>query len=244
MIDCGCAGLLAVCLWRLDRGADRERGSLAFDWRSLSRSVTASVSSYWQQQLWPWNWLQICFLVSLSGMMVYAYAIAEAQQHVSVTIAFASAWFFYGLAFWLTAPLLRNPRLARQSALVFAGLLVVGGGATGVVGASAINVHILVYILLTFVNAYWIHYSNVQLAERAPAAQLGQVRASMVFYLGLVFGVGEQVVGWVLTLDGGMSALGWARMVLGVALLVGVIAATKVRRSAPGGTPVGVLRSG
>ncbi|TCO54041.1 hypothetical protein [Actinocrispum wychmicini] len=223
VIDCVSSALLTGFLLRRDRGGERESGSLAFRWRELGRSMRTAIQVYWIPQLRPWNWIQLCFLASLSGMMVYAHAIAVAQRHIPSAIAFASAWFFYGLAFWVTAPLLRDPGGARRWAVRSAVLLVACGVLAGLVGRSDVDVHAALYVVLAFVNAYWIHYSNVQIAERAPAETLGQVRASMLVYLGLVFGVGEQVIGLGLATGGGMSVVGWTRALGGLILLLGVL---------------------
>lgn len=211
-------------IWMLLRRPSADSGSLAFEWRMVPVRMGAAVRGFWMRELWPWNLLQIGFLVTLSGMMVYAAVIASGQQLVPTGIAFPAAWFFYGLTFWVTAPLLRR---ARSWALVFAGVLVV----CGVVGAlvSAFTVHMGLYVVLTFVNAYWIHYTNAQVLERAPVERLGQIRASMIFYLGLVFGVGEQVVG-VLLEHGGLALFGVAHAV-GGALLIWAVLSIKPARS-------------
>lgn len=108
--------VLSLLAPRLERpGAPGEPGAPGtggFDlgWGNVLARGADAVKSYWLPRLWPWNLLQIGFLVSLSGMMVYASVLAEAQDLVPTGIAFSGAWFFYGLAFWVTAPLLRSAR--------------------------------------------------------------------------------------------------------------------------------------
>ncbi|MDX3133275.1 hypothetical protein PV367_26645 [Streptomyces europaeiscabiei] len=183
----------------------------------LARGADA-VRTYWLPRLWPWNLLQIGFLVSLSGMMVYASVLAEAQDLVPTGIAFSGAWFFYGLAFWVTAPLLREPERAQRWAMVFAAVLTGCGVVSAVSDRSAFAVHLTLYVVLTFVNAYWIHFSNARILELAPADRLGQVRASMIFYLGVVFGLGEQFVGLLLETSSGLLLLDLLHVAGGIAL--------------------------
>ncbi|MEU1310941.1 hypothetical protein ABZ419_18895 [Streptomyces cinnamoneus] len=111
--------VIALLMARPEEG----EGEFGFEWRNVVGRGVDAVRSYWLPELWPWNLIQIAFLVSLSGMMVYASVIVEAQDLVPTGMAFSGAWFFYGLAFWLTAPLLRNRERATRWALVFAGVL-------------------------------------------------------------------------------------------------------------------------
>ncbi|MER6315601.1 hypothetical protein ABT237_17740 [Streptomyces sp. NPDC001581] len=87
------------------------------------------------------------------------------------------------------------PALAQRWAMVFAAVMTGCGVVSAVSGRSAFAVHMALYVVLTFVNAYWIHFTNARILEPAPVDRLGQVRASMIFYLGVVFGLGEQFVG-------------------------------------------------
>ncbi|WP_370418105.1 hypothetical protein AB8O64_05310 [Streptomyces sp. QH1-20] len=220
--------VIALLMARQEEG----EGEFGFEWRNvLGRGVDA-VRSYWLPELWPWNLIQIVFLVSLSGMMVYASVIAEAQDLVPTGMAFSGAWFFYGLAFWVTAPLLRDHERAGRWALVFAGVLTACGVAGVLAGHGAFPVHMALYVVLTFVNAYWIHFTNARVLEPAPAARIGQIRASMIFYLGLVFGVGEQLVGLLLELRSGLLLLGLAHVAGGI-LLAGslLVIRTRTRRT-------------
>ncbi|MER6045934.1 hypothetical protein ABT168_00295 [Streptomyces sp. NPDC001793] len=222
-----------LVIWLLLARPEPGEGEFGFEWRHVLRRGAAAVRSYWLPQLWPWNLLQLAFLVSLSGMMVYASVIAEAQTLVPTGIAFSGGWFFYGLAFWLTAPLLRNPERARRWALAFAGVLIACGVLGTLIGRSAFPVHMALYVALTFVNAYWIHFTNARILEPAPAAHLGQIRASMIFYLGLVFGIGEQLVGLLLELRTGLLLLGLAHVVGGIALAGALLTIrTRTRRRA------------
>ncbi|WP_327417177.1 hypothetical protein [Streptomyces sp. NBC_01233] len=216
--------VLSLLAPRLERpGAPGEPGAPGtggFDlgWGNVLARGADAVKSYWLPRLWPWNLLQIGFLVSLSGMMVYASVLAEAQDLVPTGIAFSGAWFFYGLAFWVTAPLLRRPALAQRWALVFAAVLTGCGVVSAVSGRSAFAVHMALYVVLTFVNAYWIHFTNARILEPAPADRLGQVRASMIFYLGVVFGLGEQFVGLLLEIPSGLLLLDLVHVAGGIAL--------------------------
>lgn len=209
-------------------------GGFGFEWRNVFTRMAAAIRSYWIPELWPWNLIQIGFLASLSGMMVYASVIAQRQQLIPAGIAFPAAWFFYGLAFWVTAPLLRDPGRARRWAQVFAALLIGCGLVGAIAGTSWFAVHMAIYVTLTFVNAYWIHFTNGRVLERAPVASLGQIRASMIFYLGLVFGLGEQAVGLLLELRPGLLLFGLAHVVGGI-LLLGSVAfiGARVRRRVP-----------
>ncbi|GLZ33760.1 hypothetical protein Lesp02_59480 [Lentzea sp. NBRC 105346] len=195
-----------VVIWLL-RGSFG--GSLRFEW---SNSIGGAARVFWIRELWPWNLLQVVFLTTLSGMMVYAAVIASGQRLLPASVVFPLAWFFYGLAFWVTAPLVR----VRSD--VFA-LLLVACGVAGAVSGSW-TVHMGIYVVLTFVNAYWIHHTNAQILERAPVERLGQIRASMILYLGLVFGVGEQLAGLLLSAPWGLPAFGVFHCVGGVALIL------------------------
>ncbi|WP_436740140.1 hypothetical protein [Streptomyces sp. BBFR102] len=195
-----------------------DEGTFGFDWRNVLGRGADAVKSYWLPELWPWNLVQIGFLASLSGMMVYASVLAERQDLVPTGMAFSGAWFFYGLAFWVTAPLLRDPARAWRWALVFAGALTACGTVSAVAGGTAFAVHMALYVVLTFVNAYWIHFTNARILGPAPAGRIGQVRASMVFYLGVVFGLGEQFVGLVLETSSGLLLLDLLHVTGGVAL--------------------------
>ncbi|MEV5238005.1 hypothetical protein AB0K89_02560 [Streptomyces cinnamoneus] len=220
--------VIALLMARPEEG----EGEFGFEWRNVLGRGADAVRSYWLPELWPWNLIQIAFLVSLSGMMVYASVIAEAQNLVPTGAAFSGAWFFYGLAFWLTAPLLRNRERATRWALVFAGVLTASGVAGALAGHGSFPVHMALYVVLTFVNAYWIHFTNARILEPAPAARLGQIRASMIFYLGLVFGVGEQLVGLLLELKPGLLLLGLAHVVGGIALAGSLLVIrTRTRRT-------------
>jgi hypothetical protein len=223
--------LLAPRLERPEPGA----GGYELGWGDIAGRLSGAVKSYWLPQLWPWNLLQIGFLVSLAGMMVYASVLAEGQDLVPTGIAFSSAWFFYGLAFWLTAPLLRRPAAAQRWAFVFAAVLTVCGAVSAVAGRSAFGVHMALYVVLTFVNAYWIHFTNARILEPAPGDRLGQVRASMIFYLGVVFGVGEQAVGLLLELSGGLLFLDLLHITGGIALTGALLV---IRNRAGRTTPV------
>ncbi|MEV6237841.1 hypothetical protein [Lentzea sp. NPDC051838] len=216
----------AAVIWLLVRRPDP--GDLGFEWRKVPVRMAAAVRGFWLPELWPWNLVQLGFLATLSGMMVYASVIAERQDVVPAAVVFPAAWFFYGLTFWVTAPLLkRNPR---WWALVFAGVLV----ACGILGTFAnLTVHMGLYVVLTFVNAYWIHYTNAQVLDRAPVEHLGQIRASMIFYLGLVFGVGEQAVGLLLERGPGLALFGVAHAVGGVALIWAVLVISRRRSFQP-----------
>jgi hypothetical protein len=198
--------------------AEPDGGTFGFDRRNVLGRVADAVKSYWLPELWPWNLVQIGFLASLSGMMVYASVLAEKQDLVPTGMAFSGAWFFYGLAFWVTAPLLRDPARARRWALVFAGVLTACGTVSAVAGRTAFAVHMALYVVLTFVNAYWIHFTNARILDPAPADRIGQVRASMIFYLGVVFGLGEQFVGLLLESESGLLLLDLLHVTGGIAL--------------------------
>ncbi|GAA4525274.1 hypothetical protein [Amycolatopsis samaneae] len=215
----------AVLVFLLARGPRLESssGSLAFGWRAVGRHVVTALRGYWLPELRPWSWVQLCFLVSLSGMMVYGYAIAERLPGVPAAIGFAASWFFYGLAFWVTAPLVRTGPGARQWGVVFAAALAAAGVLGAITGLDAVATHVAIYLALTFVNAFWLHYTNARILERAPGAAIGQVRASMLFYLGVVFGVGEQLVGFAVQSPTGNLLLGLARLAGGLALLAAAI---------------------
>ncbi|MEU9163643.1 hypothetical protein AB0D29_25675 [Streptomyces sp. NPDC048424] len=210
--------VLSLLARRLERRGATDTGGFDLGWGNVLARGADAVKSYWLPQLWPWNLLQIGFLVSLSGMMVYASVLAEAQDLVPTGIAFSGAWFFYGLAFWVTAPLLRRPALAQRWALVFAAVLTGCGVVSAVSGRSAFAVHMALYVVLTFVNAYWIHFTNARILEPAPVDRLGQVRASMIFYLGVVFGLGEQFVGLLLEIPSGLLLVDMLHVAGGIAL--------------------------
>ncbi len=210
--------VLSLLARRLERREATDTGGFDLGWGNVLARGTDAVKSYWLPQLWPWNLLQIGFLVSLSGMMVYASVLAEAQDLVPTGIAFSGAWFFYGLAFWVTAPLLRRPALAQRWALAFAAVLTGCGVVSAVSGRSAFAVHMALYVVLTFVNAYWIHFTNARILEPAPVDRLGQVRASMIFYLGVVFGLGEQFVGLLLEVPSGLLLVDMLHVAGGIAL--------------------------
>lgn len=103
---------------------------------------------------------------------------------------------------------------------MFAAVLAAGGLTQLFVGLGAVAVHVVIYLGLTFVNAFWLHYTNAQILERAPQGALGQVRASMLFYLGVVFGIGEQLVGFAVDSATGTVLLGFTRLAGGTAPLV------------------------
>ncbi|MCS0635756.1 hypothetical protein NX801_08780 [Streptomyces sp. LP05-1] len=227
-----------LVLWLLSSRLERpEPGSddMSFGWRNVIGRGAEAVRSYWLPQLRPWNLLQIGFLISLSGMLVYASVLAEGQHLVPVPIAFSSAWFFYGLAFWLTAPLLRKPGWDHRWALVFAGVLTACGVVSAVAGSTAFGVHMALYVVLTFVNAYWIHYTNARILEPAPAERLGQIRASMIFYLGVVFGLGEQAVGVLLESGSGMLLLDLLHVAGGILLAGALLVIRQRARRLPAG---------
>lgn len=153
-----------------------------------------------------------------SSTRTCAAVLAEAQDLVAAGIAFSGAWIFYGLAFWVTAPLLRQPARAQLWALVFAGVLTACGVLSAVAGRSAFAVHMVLYVVLTFVNVYWIHFTNARILEPAPTARLRQVRASMIFYLGVVFGLGEQFAGLLRETSSGLLLLELLHVGGGIAL--------------------------
>jgi hypothetical protein len=154
--------------------------------------------------------------------MVYGYAIAERQHVVPVPMGFAASWFFYGLAFWLTAPLLRSASVARLSAALFSVALMACGALGSLIGLAHVKVHAVIYVMLTLVNAFWLHYTNARILQRAPPHAIGQIRASMLLYLGVVFGLGEQVAGIALTDAAKTASLGLVRLVVGFILLIAV----------------------
>ncbi|MDG4858135.1 hypothetical protein P8605_08210 [Streptomyces sp. T-3] len=235
IVDAVAAAVLTALLWRADLGPARERGALAFRRRHIEGRVASAVKSYWIPQLWPWNLVQLCFLASLSGMMVYGYFIAADQRLVSTETGFAATWFFYGLAFWVTAPLVKSDVRARRWALVFALVLVACGIAGALIGREQAAVHALLYVALTLVNAFWLHFTNTRILDAAPVEVVSQVRASMLFYLGVVFGLGEQLAGIAVDQPAGVSLMGLARAVGGVILVTW--AAVLVLRESPGPTP-------
>ncbi|MGW8983521.1 hypothetical protein ACWGQ9_12770 [Streptomyces parvus] len=215
-------------------------GRYDLGWSNVLGRLADAVRNYWLPQLWPWNLLQIGFLVSLAGMMVYASVLAEGQDLVPTGIAFSGAWFFYGLAFWVTAPLLRRPAAAQRWAFVFAAALTACGVVGALAGRTAFGVHMTLYVVLTFVNAYWIHFTNARILEPVPGHRLGQVRASMIFYLGVVFGIGEQGVGLLLEFSGGLLLLDLLHITGGVALTGALLLILNRSRSAvpvPAGEP-------
>lgn len=197
--------------------------TLSFDVRDIGAPVIGAVKSYWAPSIRRWSTLQIIFLISLSGMMMYAYAIAEQQTLVDPAIAFSAAWFFYGLAFWVTAPLLRTHRSSNIWALAFGVVLIACAVAIIVLDDSRMGIHCVIYVILTFVNAYWIHFTNVRIIENTPAKIIGLVRSSMTLYLGLVFGVGEQVFGVILEGADGLRWSGILRLVAALALVTMLI---------------------
>jgi hypothetical protein len=230
-IDAVTAAAVMFFFGARDRRRENNSGSLAFDWQGVGRQVAAAARSYWLRDLWPWTGVQLCFLVSLSGMMTYGYSIAEKLHGIPTEMGFAASWFFYGFAFWFTAPLLRTSGAARRWASVFAVLLAACGAFGIITDLSSTSTHVTIYIALTFVNAYWLHYTNAQILERAPQSAIGQVRASMLLYLGVVFGLGEQVVGFAVQTHTGTSLLGLARLIGGVALLTAMVVWGKRRSS-------------
>lgn len=88
------AAVVFVLLLYGSRIGEGTTGSLAFDWRAVGRHAVAALRGFWLPALRPWSWVQLCFLASLSGMMVYGYAIAEKLPGVPTEIAFAASWFF------------------------------------------------------------------------------------------------------------------------------------------------------
>lgn len=195
--------------------------------------MRAAVIEYWGRSLWPWNLLQLVFLVGLSGMLVYASVVARAQDLLPAAVVFPAAWFFYGLAFWLTAPLLKTPqRTALWCRIMLAVLLLCGVLGILFAGTNP-NGQMLIYIALTFVNAFWIHFTNTKIIERAPRARISQIRAGMVLYLGVVFGVGEQLVGLLLSLSWGLSGFALLHLLAAIALYA------MLRFANGSGTPLG-----
>ncbi|MFL9914338.1 hypothetical protein PQR75_02800 [Paraburkholderia fungorum] len=220
IIDALTAGGLVVFLSSSACTKEDQSGSMAFRWRNMGGAILSAVRSFWLPALRPWSLVQICFLIGLSGMMVYGYAIAERQDVVPVQMGFAASWFFYGLAFWLTAPLLRSASVARPSAVLFPVALIACGLLGSLVDLSHVTVHALIYVVLTLVNAFWLHYTNAQILRRAPSHAVGQVRASMLLYLGVVFGIGEQIAGIALTDAAKTASLGVVRLLVGLILLI------------------------
>jgi MFS family permease len=223
IIDALTAGGLVVFLCSDACAKKNPSGSMAFRWRNMGADILSAVRSFWLPELRPWSVVQICFLIGLSGMMVYGYAIAESQSVVPVQMGFAASWFFYGLAFWLTAPLLRNAGVAKLSALLSAGALIACGLIGALVDLSHVRAHAVIYVVLTLVNAFWLHYTNAQILRRAPSHAIGKIRASMLLYLGVVFGFGEQVAGIALTDAAKTASLGMVRLVVGLILLIAVV---------------------
>ncbi|MEA3082468.1 MAG: hypothetical protein QOC89_165 [Paraburkholderia sp.] len=224
IIDALTAGCLVVFLFSRGNAKEDESSWTACRWRNTGSAILSAflsaIRSFWLPALRPWSFVQICFLTGLSGMMVYGYAIAERQDVVPVQIGFAASWFFYGLAFWLTAPLLRSASVARPSAVLFSVALVACGLLGTLVDLSHVRVHALIYVVLTLVNAFWLHYTNAQILRRAPSHAVGQIRASMLFYLGVVFGFGEQIAGIALTDAARTASLGVVRLLVGLILLI------------------------
>lgn len=222
IIDALTAGGLVVFLSSSAYAKEDESSWTAFRWRNMGGSIVSAIRSFWLPALRPWSFVQICFLTGLSGMMVYGYAIAERQDVVPVQIGFAASWFFYGSAFWLTAPLLRSVSVARPSAVLFSVALIACGLLGTLVDLSHVGVHALMYVVLTMINAFWLHYTNAQILQRAPSHAVGQIRASMLLYLGVVFGFGEQIAGIALTDAAKTASLGVVRLLVGLILLIAV----------------------
>ncbi|KAF3886714.1 MULTISPECIES: MFS transporter [Nostocales] len=199
---------------------------------SLLKLLMFSVQSFWYKKLFPWNSIQLVFLVSLSGMMVYAYKMSNQQTLLPEDICYSLSWFFYGFSLWLGAFFIQKLQNDKMLAVSSAGILALCGGLGILAEFNLENLHIIIYILCTYVNAIWLHLTNKKILENAPEDKVARVRSGMVLYLAFLFGIGEFAIGHLLDLKYGLLELSALRIGFGLVLaLLGSMYFTSKDRS-------------
>lgn len=184
---------------------------------SLGQRIGVAVSSFWDAKLRPWNFLQLLLLVAMSGYAVISLETARRQTHVSVELGYALCSFTYGVALWTTSIWLTHIKSFRRPILLGTCLLALAGAAFLFESTPPL---LLVGAYLSYVFGFWItlHSSNKAILSIVPIEKAGVVRSSMVFYLSVIFGIGEFFFGSAFGL--GHGAVFTAGLRLGTAALL------------------------
>lgn len=153
-----------------------------------------SLTYFWEPRIFPWNLIQLVFLIIFSGFSVQSYFYIKKLELINTEVAFSVITFFYGLTFWLTgifvtkikndkrllficyATFFINPLIKlldlRQSFFIFCELIV---------------------YIITLCSI--LHITNKKIMSLAESSKSGRTRSSQVFYLSAIFALGEYFLG-------------------------------------------------
>ncbi len=169
--------------------------SIEQTWRE---KVLKSFTEFWRPHLAPWNWIQFLCLIILSGLTVQNLKIAMKQPFWQAEIFYPLISFIYGVSLWIVGELLKRVNNKRKTLMWGLFLTILSSGL--LLFSSDLYQVISIFI---FQFAFWLilHSTNFLLLESSVHQHAGVVRASMVFYLAILFGSGEYLWGFVLDFD-------------------------------------------
>jgi hypothetical protein len=185
--------------------------------QTIFQRLRVSITAFWRPEFRPWNYLQLLMLLGLSGYAVISLQTAEHQSLLPVNSAYALCSLTYGFALWITsiwikrAESLKMPIALGSLSLAISGAIYIGKAPEQFALASS-------YVFYVF--GFWLllHGTNKGLLSCANPLVAGEVRASMVFYLSVIFGLGESAFGT--AIQSGYGTFTLATLRIGASLLL------------------------
>lgn len=209
--------LLVIVLIRLLNGSYDE--AVEPSKGNTSSSVLTAMTGFWNFEFRTWSIFQLVFLVGASGFVVTALYVSSRQHLLSYQTAYSTFSALYGLGLWVMGVIHlkgKNPFFLGTVSImgfILSGILLSFEGFVGQYGL------IFGMLLYAFAMASLLHLTNKQILERALPSQSATIRSGMLFYLSCAFGLGEKVLGELLSVPNGAFFVGGLRTLTGLALL-------------------------
>jgi hypothetical protein len=193
---------------------------------SVRKRVRIAVMGMWENGSILWAAVQIAMLVSVAGTTVFCLYIGRLPHGISEQTVYSSIVFVYGLSLWFFGALAhRYPNskalaICGAASLVASGVLLVGTTSPGVFGIICAGTSALLYALGF---PLMLHLTNSLILTKVPTAHAAGVRSSMLLYLSVILGAGEQIGGMLLSDRSGVLALGSVRTLFAGVVLAAFI---------------------
>lgn len=187
--------------------------------KNILKELYQTATKIWEAKYRTMMGYQIIALISFSCYVVFVMDLSLKQTHFDSSTAYPLFSVVYGLALWIIGTIVRKFDFNNQYLIIGPILLLFSAYN---LDWFYLNIYSMVSMFLIYVTAFWLilHSSNKAILDLAPENETGKVRASMVFYLATIFGLGEGLAGQMFQMGYGFDYVYSIRFFGAIGLLI------------------------
>jgi hypothetical protein len=145
------------------------------------------------------------------------------QSWLPQSIFFPLATITYGASLWVTGPIVKSSKSPNAHILwgacgyLLSGLLLLNSG-------DVHSLKLVSFLLYSFFLWLLLHATNKAILDRCPNEFVGSLRASMVFYLSIIFAIGEVLIGYLAEHSLQVGFISYSRIICSIVIVYLLVA--------------------